>query len=161
MSTQRKASVDSDLHELKCLPPDFMFSLTQAEFESLKPPLATSSCGGARKLPLALSLHGAWRHHGRQRAQLRPGRADERFAWCVPLFSCMLCCLTTKRRVSHHDNSLAEVIEAIRSLMVPMNTCVSSYQNHTELKQYSDARDTAWSLVVYSGQVKLNGDVQG
>jgi len=39
-------------------PEDFMFRLTQKEFENLKSQFATSSWGGRRKLPLAFTEQG-------------------------------------------------------------------------------------------------------
>ncbi len=40
-------------------PDDFVFQTSPAEFASLKSQFATSSWGGARKLPLAFTEHGA------------------------------------------------------------------------------------------------------
>jgi hypothetical protein len=39
-------------------PEDFMFQLTETEFENLKSQIATSSWGGRRKLPYAFTEHG-------------------------------------------------------------------------------------------------------
>lgn len=39
-------------------PADFMFQLTQAEYNHLKSQIVTSSWGGARKLPYAFTEHG-------------------------------------------------------------------------------------------------------
>ena len=39
-------------------PEDFMFQLTQIEFQNLKSQIATSSWGGSRKLPFAFTEHG-------------------------------------------------------------------------------------------------------
>lgn len=39
-------------------PADFMFQLTQAEYNNLKSQFVTSSWGGARKLPYAFTEHG-------------------------------------------------------------------------------------------------------
>src|SRR5258708_39911729 len=39
-------------------PADFMFQLTEEEFENLKSQIATSSWGGRRKLPSAFTEHG-------------------------------------------------------------------------------------------------------
>jgi hypothetical protein len=44
---------------LRCFPPDFMFRLTDEEFESLRSQFATSKRGGRRYLPLAFTEHGA------------------------------------------------------------------------------------------------------
>jgi hypothetical protein len=39
-------------------PEDFMFQLTESEFENLKSQIATSSWGGSRTLPFAFTEHG-------------------------------------------------------------------------------------------------------
>jgi phage regulator Rha-like protein len=39
-------------------PPEFMFQLTQSEYENLKSQFVTSSWGGRRKLPFAFTEHG-------------------------------------------------------------------------------------------------------
>lgn len=43
---------------IKRFPEDFMFQLTQKEFENLKSQFATSSWGGKRKLPSVFTEHG-------------------------------------------------------------------------------------------------------
>ncbi len=43
---------------IKRFPKDFMFQLTQQEFENLKSQFATSSWGGIRKMPFAFTEHG-------------------------------------------------------------------------------------------------------
>lgn len=69
-----KVMLDSDLAELYGVetkrlneqvkrnidrfPEDFMFQLTEAEFENLKSQIATSSWGGRRTLPYVFSEHG-------------------------------------------------------------------------------------------------------
>jgi hypothetical protein len=69
-----KVMLDSDLSELYGVetrrlneqvkrnidrfPEDFMFQLTDIEFENLKSQIATSSWGGRRKLPYAFTEHG-------------------------------------------------------------------------------------------------------
>lgn len=69
-----KVMLDSDLSELygvetrrlneqvkrniNRFPEDFMFQLTETEFENLKSQIATSSWGGRRKLPYAFTEHG-------------------------------------------------------------------------------------------------------
>ncbi len=39
-------------------PPDFMFQLTEKEYENLMSQIATSSWGGRRKMPYAFTEHG-------------------------------------------------------------------------------------------------------
>ena len=71
---EQKVMLDSDLAELygvetkrlkeqvkrniKRFPEDFMFQLTEKEFEILRSQIATSSWGGARYLPLAFTEQG-------------------------------------------------------------------------------------------------------
>ncbi|MES2762329.1 MAG: ORF6N domain-containing protein [Bacteroidota bacterium] len=43
---------------LKRFPDDFMFQLTQSEFENLKSQFVTSSWGGTRKLPFVFTEQG-------------------------------------------------------------------------------------------------------
>ena len=43
---------------IRRFPPDFMFQLTKEEWENLKSQIATSSWGGARKLPYAFTEQG-------------------------------------------------------------------------------------------------------
>ena len=106
-------------------PIDFMFQLTSDEFENLKSQFATSSWGGRRKLPLAFTEHGAIM----AASVLNSDRAVQMSVYVVRAFVQLRAVLldhkaladklaNLERRVSHHDNSLAEVIEAIRALMV-------------------------------------------
>jgi len=105
-------------------PSDFMFQLTSDEFEILKSQFATSSWGGRRKLPLAFTEHGAIM----AASVLNSDRAVEMSVYVVRAFVQLRAVLldhkaladklaALERRVSHHDNSLAEVIDAIRALM--------------------------------------------
>jgi len=105
-------------------PLDFMFQLTSDEFEILKSQFATSSWGGRRKLPLAFTEHGAIM----AASVLNSDRAVEMSVYVVRAFVQLLAVLldhkvladklaALERRVSHNDNSLAEVIDAIRALM--------------------------------------------
>ena len=43
---------------LERFPPEFMFQLTQAEYDNLMSQIVTSSWGGRRKLPYAFTEHG-------------------------------------------------------------------------------------------------------
>ena len=104
--------------------PDFMFRLTDEEFESLRSQNVTSKRGGRRYLPLAFTEHGAIM----AASVLNSDRAVEMSVYVVrafvqlrvvPLDHKVLAekLAALERRVSHHDNSLAEVIDAIRALM--------------------------------------------
>jgi hypothetical protein len=105
-------------------PPDFMFRLMAEEFQNLKSQDVTSSWGGRRKLPHVFTEHGAIM----AAAVLNSDRAVEMSVYVVRAFVQLRDLLSThkelarkldqlERRVSHQDNSLAEVIEAIRALM--------------------------------------------
>jgi len=127
-------------------PADFMFRLTEEEYESLrsqnvtsssiarwlmahefenlKSQFAISSWGGRRKLPLAFTEHGAIM----AASVLNSDLAVEMSVYVVRAFVQLRAVVldhkaladklaALERRVSHHDNSLAEVIEAIRALM--------------------------------------------
>ena len=105
-------------------PADFMFPLTKDEFENLKSQFATSSWGGRRKLPIVFTEHGAIM----AAAVLNSDRAVEMSVYVVRAFVQLRDLLSShkalaqkldqlERRVAHHDNSLAEVIDAIRALM--------------------------------------------
>jgi hypothetical protein len=105
-------------------PPDFMFRLTVDEFESLRSQNVTSKRGGRRYLPLAFTEHGAIM----AASVLNSDRAVEMSVYVVRAFVQLRAVLldhkaladkltALERRVSHHDNSLAEVIVAIRALM--------------------------------------------
>lgn len=103
--------------------------LTADEFENLKSQFAISRWGGRRKLPLAFTEHGA----NMAASVLNSDRAVEMSVYVVRAFVQLRAVLldhkaladklaALERRVSHHDNSLAEVIEAIRALMAqPMS----------------------------------------
>ena len=137
----QRVLVDSDLAELyevetrvfnqavkrnlSRFPADFMFQLTQEEFTNLTSQTVTSSWGGRRKLPVAFTEHGAIM----AASVLNSDRAVEMSVYVVRAFVQLRAVLldhkaladklaSLERRVSHHDNSLAEVIEAIRALMV-------------------------------------------
>jgi ORF6N domain len=109
---------------LRRFPKDFMFQLTDEEFKNLISQSVTSSWGGRRKLPLAFTEHGAIM----AASVLNSDRAVEMSVYVVRAFVQLRAVLldhkaladklaALERRVSHHDNSLAEVIDAIRALM--------------------------------------------
>jgi hypothetical protein len=105
-------------------PADFMFQLTPAEFADLKSQFATSSWGGKRKLPNAFTEHGAIM----AASVLSSKRAVEMSVYVVRAFVQLRELLSSQkvlaeqlakleRRVGHHDNSLAEIIDTLRGLM--------------------------------------------
>jgi len=109
---------------LKRFPADFMFQLSEHEFQNLISQSVTSSWGGRRKLPSAFTEHGAIM----AASVLNSDRAVEMSVYVVRAFVQLRELLTShkaladklaelERRVTHHDNSLAEVIDAIRALM--------------------------------------------
>ena len=108
----------------KRFPDDFMFRLTEEEFESLRSQNATSNRGGRRYLPLAFTEHGAIM----AASVLNSDRAVEMSVYVVRAFVQLRAVLldhkvladklaALERRVSQHDHSLAEVIAAIHALM--------------------------------------------
>ena len=105
-------------------PVDFKFQLTPEEFADLKSQFATSSWGGRRKLPFAFTEHGAIM----AASVLNSRRAVETSVYVVRAFVQLREMLSSQkvlaeqvtkleRRVSHHDHSLTEIIDALRSLM--------------------------------------------
>lgn len=110
-------------------PADFMLQLTSAEFANLKSQFATSSWGGRRKLPHAFTEHGAIM----AASVLNSGRAVEMSVYVVRAFVQLRELLSSQkllaeqvskleRRITHHDNSLVEIIDALRSLMAKSAT---------------------------------------
>lgn len=109
---------------LSRFPTDFMFQLSTEEFENLISQSVTSRWGGRRKRPLAFTEHGAIM----AASVLNSDRAVEMSVYVVRAFVQLRAVLldhkaladqlaALERRVSHHDNSLAEIIDAIRALM--------------------------------------------
>ena len=105
-------------------PVDFMFQLDQEEFTNLKSQIVISSWGGRRALPLVFTEHGAIM----AASVLNSPRAIEMSVYVVRAFVQLRAVLVDhkaladklaalERRVSGHDNSLAEVIGALRALM--------------------------------------------
>jgi ORF6N domain len=106
-------------------PPDFMFQLTDEEFESLRSQIATSNKGrgGRRYLPFAFTEHGAIM----AASVLNSERAVQMSVYVVRAFVQLRELMVDhkvladkldalERRVSHHDNSLVALIDAIRAL---------------------------------------------
>ena len=107
-------------------PADFMFQLRELEFENLKSQFATSSWGGRRKLPLVFTEHGAIM----AASVLNSKRAVQMSVYVVRAFVQLRELMVDHKvladkldalgfRVSHHDNSLVALIDAIRALTEP------------------------------------------
>ena len=105
-------------------PPDFMFSLTPQEFAGLRSQIATSNRGGRRYVPMAFTEHGALM----AASVLNSQRAVEMSVFVVRAFVQLREVLVRdhaladklaalENRVSQHDQSLSDLIEAIRALM--------------------------------------------
>jgi hypothetical protein len=110
---------------LKRFPADFMFQLTELEFECLISQSVTSKQGrgGRRKLPLVFTEHGAIM----AASVLNSERAVQMSVYVVRAFVQLRELMVDhkvladkldalERRVSHHDNSLVALIDAIRAL---------------------------------------------
>ena len=142
----RRVILDSDLAELYGVPTrrlnqqirrnparfpsDFAFELTLAEWEILMSQFATSSWGGRRKLPYALTEHGALM----AASVLNSERAVEVSIHVVRTFVAMREAFTSTgelarrlddlekklaRGLAKHDEAIAEILRAIRALMTP------------------------------------------
>lgn len=105
-------------------PPDFMFSLTPQEFAGLRSQIATSNRGGRRYLPMVFTEHGAIM----AASVLNSQRAVEMSVFVVRAFVQLREVLVRdhaladklaalEQRVTQHDQSLSDLIEAIRALM--------------------------------------------
>ena len=108
---------------LKRFPSDFMFQLTEFEFENLRSQSVTSSWGGRRKLPLVFTEHGAIM----AASVLNSERAVQMSVYVVRVFVQLRELMVDhkvladkldalERRVSHHNNSLVALIDVIRAL---------------------------------------------
>ncbi len=109
---------------LERFPADFMFQLTDPEVTNLRSQIATSSWGGGRYLPFAFTEHGAI-----QAANvLTSPRAVMMGIHVVRAFVKMRELLTSnkelerrfielERRVSAHDETIVDILNAIRKLM--------------------------------------------
>ena len=104
-------------------PSDFMFQLTDEEFESLRSQFATSKRGGRRYLPFVFTERGAIM----AASVLNSERAVQMSVYVVRAFVQLRELMVDhkvladkldalERRVSHHDNSLVALIDAIRAL---------------------------------------------
>ena len=105
-------------------PADFMFSLTAPEFAGLRSQIATSNRGGRRYLPMVFTEHGAIM----AASVLNSARAVEMSVFVVRAFVQLRDVLARdnalaekltalEQRVTKHDQSLSDLIEAIRALM--------------------------------------------
>jgi ORF6N domain len=109
-------------------PPDFLFTLTPAEYQDLKSWNATSSSthGGRRYLPNAFTEHGAIM----AASVLNSRRAVEMSIFVVRAFVQMREALLVNQKVvaklselesrwDEHDAEIQDLVEAIRELMAP------------------------------------------
>jgi hypothetical protein len=140
----QKVMLDADLAELygvetrrlneqvsrnsERFPEDFMFQLTAEEFTNLKSQFATSSWGGRRKLPYVFTEHGAIM----AASVLNSPRAIEISVHVVRAFVRLRELVAgnkelaqklnqLERKVGAHDRAIAELINAIRQLMTPLD----------------------------------------
>ncbi len=138
----QKVMIDSDLAELYGVstsrlneqvrrnidrfPNDFMFQLTDPEFSDLKSQIATSSWGGRRKLPLVFTEQGV----SMLSSVLRSKQAVQVNIAIMRAFVQLREMLSThkelaykleelERKVGIHDQTIVQLIEAIRQLMEP------------------------------------------
>jgi len=114
-------------------PADFMFRLTNQEFNNLRSQFATSSSGrrqtswgGQRYLPFAFTEHGAIM----AATILNTPRATEVSVFVVRAFVRLKEMVAAnrelakkldelERRVSHHDEAITDIVRAIRELATP------------------------------------------
>jgi hypothetical protein len=110
-------------------PPDFLFTLTRAEYHNLRSQNATSSSthGGRRYLPKAFTEHGAIM----AATVLNSKRAIEMSVLVVRAFVQMRQAMAASQRVmsklseletrlDSHDAEIQELVEAIRELVTPL-----------------------------------------
>jgi aromatic ring-opening dioxygenase LigB subunit len=105
-------------------PADFIFELTQKEFQNLKSQFATSSWGGRRKLPLAFTEHGAIM----AATVLNSERAVEMTIYVVRAFLELRSLIASnkelerklnelERKAATHDLAIAQIVKTIRQLV--------------------------------------------
>ncbi len=138
----QKVMLDSDLAELYGVttsalnqavrrnidrfPSDFMFQMTDSEFSNLKSQFVTSSWGGRRKLPLVFTEQGV----SMLSSVLHSERAIQVNIAIMRAFVQLREMLSTnkalaqklselERKVGIHDQTIVQLIEAIRQLMEP------------------------------------------
>ena len=107
-------------------PSDFMFQMTDSEFSNLKSQFVTSSWGGRRKLPLVFTEQGV----SMLSSVLNSERAIQVNIAIMRAFVRIREMLSThkelafkleelERKVGIHDQTIVQLIEAIRQLMEP------------------------------------------
>jgi len=114
---------------LQRFPPDFLFTLTRAEYQNLRSQNATSSSahGGRRHLPYAFTEHGAIM----AATVLNSKRAIEMSIFVVRAFVGMRQAMAVNQqivsklseleaRLDSHDAEIQDLVEAIRELMAPL-----------------------------------------
>ena len=112
-------------------PEDFVFQLTQEEFDNLRSQSATSSArhGGRRTAPYAFTEHGALMAAN----VLRSDRAIEMSVFVVRAFVRLRGILSSQvemlrkleeleERVGAHDEAIQTIVSAIRQLMAPSSS---------------------------------------
>ena len=112
---------------LKRFPSDFMFQLSNAEYEILKSQIAISSWGGARRAnPYAFTEQGV----AMLSSVLNSERAIHVSIAIMRAFVRLKAVLTTHKELAHklnelerkiekHDEAISSIFEAIRQLMAP------------------------------------------
>ncbi len=137
-----KVMLDSDLAELyevstsrlneqvrrniDRFPKDFMFQMKESEYANLKSQIATSSWGGRRKLPLVFTEQGV----SMLSSVLHSERAIRVNIAIMRAFVQVREMLSTHKELAHkleelerkvgiHDQTIVQLIEAIRQLMEP------------------------------------------
>ena len=141
----QKVILDADLAELyrvpvkrlneqlkrnpRRFPPDFLFTLTRAEYKNLRSQNATSSSshGGRRYLPRAFTEHGAIM----AATVLNSKRAIEMSIFVVRAFVQMRQALVVNQhvvsklaeleaRLDGHDTEIGDLVDAIQELLTPL-----------------------------------------
>lgn len=113
----------------KRFPPDFLFTLTQPEYDNLRSQNATSNSGhgGRRYLPYAFTEHGAIM----AASVLNSRRAIEMSIFVVRAFVQMRQATARNQeivsklaeleaRLDSHDGEIQELVEAVRELIAPL-----------------------------------------
>jgi hypothetical protein len=107
-------------------PPDFMFQLTEIEFENLKSQIATSRWGGRRKLPMAFTEQGVSMLSG----VLNSDIAIQVHIQIIRVFAKMRELLLThkeillqlekiEKKLAGHDEDIALIFQYLKELLNP------------------------------------------